>query len=66
LPVKSLTQSDFNVARNSKMSKAHLISQGRFGAAHDKNLRLAGRAELPLCPEFLGGAAAPPYLGHAG
>jgi len=24
-------------------------------------LRLVGRAELPLCPEFLGGAAAPPY-----
>ena len=23
-----------------------------------------GRAELPLCPEFLGGAAAPPYRSH--
>jgi hypothetical protein len=27
----------------------------------DKNLHLPGRAELPLCPELLGGAAAPPY-----
>jgi hypothetical protein len=26
----------------------------------DKNLHLPGRAELPLCPELLGGAAAPP------
>jgi hypothetical protein len=29
--------------------------------AQDENLRLPGRADLPLCPEFLGGAAAPPY-----
>ena len=29
--------------------------------AQDKNLHHRGRAELPLCPEFLGGAAAPPY-----
>ena len=29
--------------------------------AQDKNLHLPGRAELPLCPEFWGGAAAPPY-----
>jgi hypothetical protein len=25
--------------------------------AHDKILRLPGGAELPLCPEFMGGAA---------
>jgi hypothetical protein len=31
------------------------------GRVLDKILRLVGRAELPLCPEFLGGAAAPPY-----
>jgi hypothetical protein len=31
---------------------------------HDKNLHLPGRAELLLCPEILGGAAAPPYQGH--
>jgi len=30
----------------------------------DKNLHLPGRAELPLCPELLGGAAAPPYRRH--
>ena len=29
--------------------------------AHDRILRHPGRAELLLCPEFLGGAAAPPY-----
>jgi hypothetical protein len=29
--------------------------------ARDKNLQWYGRAELPLCPEFLGGAAAPTY-----
>jgi hypothetical protein len=32
-----------------------------FWRADDKNLHLPGRAELPLCPELLGGAAAPPY-----
>jgi len=32
--------------------------------AQDENLHLPGRAELPLCPEFLGGAAAPPYRRH--
>ena len=29
--------------------------------ARDKNLHFSGRAELLLCPEFLGGAEAPPY-----
>jgi hypothetical protein len=29
--------------------------------AQDSDLHHRGRAELPLCPEFLGGAAAPPY-----
>ena len=29
--------------------------------AQEENLRVAGRAELLLFPEFMGGAAAPPY-----
>jgi hypothetical protein len=33
---------------------------GIQGPAQDKILRLPGRAELPLCPGLLGGAAAPP------
>jgi len=32
--------------------------------APDEHLHLPGRAELPLCPEYLGGAAAPPYRRH--
>jgi hypothetical protein len=32
--------------------------------AQDNILRLPGRAEPPLCPKILGGAAAPPYQGH--
>ena len=39
----------------------HLSCGVAHGWVQDKTLRLAGRAELPLCPELLGGAAAPPY-----
>jgi hypothetical protein len=31
------------------------------GMTHDKIIPRLGRAELPLCPKVLGGAAAPPY-----
>jgi hypothetical protein len=37
------------------------LLQPHFRMVQDRILRLPGRAELPLCPEFLGGAAAPPY-----
>jgi hypothetical protein len=41
--------------------KTTAAAQLALNGAHDKNLHLPGRAELPLCPKFLGGAAAPPY-----
>jgi hypothetical protein len=40
------------------MSKANHFSGGQRQWLHDKNLYLRGRAELLLCPEILGGAAA--------
>jgi len=42
-----------------RIEKAKSLRRG--SEAQDKNLHHRGRAELPLCPEFLGGAAAPPY-----
>ena len=35
-----------------------------WARVQDRILRHPGRAELLLCPEFLGGAAAPPYQGR--
>jgi hypothetical protein len=40
---------------------------GLRSRAHEKIHHVPGRADLPLCHEFLGGAAAPPYreeFGH--
>jgi hypothetical protein len=43
------------------LSAVNGFSEDFATRAQNENLHLAGRAELPLCPEFLGGAAAPPY-----
>ncbi len=42
-------------------ARAELESHVALWEARDKNLNHLGKAELPLCPELLGGAAAPPY-----
>jgi len=49
---------------NKLLSRHAQATAGGNEGVQDKNLRLLGRAELLLCPEFLGGAAAPPYRKH--
>jgi hypothetical protein len=47
-------------AAASRQNRRHtsLIVWQSSSRAQDKDLHHRGRAELPLCPEFLGGAAA--------
>jgi len=40
------------------------LTEPRPPGLRDRILHLPGRAERPLCPEILGGAAAPPYRGR--